>query len=323
MNSIVTYLNFDNNSAMSFASINRKTVHKRHLGYLPDGVAFDITDGLYENLSSWAKITNVKGGAFSGKYFMFDNGVTTASYTLGVPLSNGNNNNTNTTLTVTLYRDLAPREFYIVGDMTDGEFDEQYKLIPSDDVANTWELNKVMLEGDFVIKEKGGQNLVFGGHPIDRTKVSDTPGTPAAAPLSRAGFNDYDFVQVKNDDELNSYAAYSPKNTELSPSMTFTTHNYHIGETYTIHDTNVTFSYIPANTLYDSANNRHRDELGSLFITGGTITAIDDIMTDREEASDANAPVEYYNLQGIRVANPTAPGIYIRRQGRHAEKIML
>jgi len=117
-------------------------------------VAFDITDGLYENLSSWAKITNVKGGAFSGKYFMFDNGVTTASYTLGVPLSNGNNNNTNTTLTVTLYRDLAPREFYIVGDMTDGEFDEQYKLIPSDDVANTWELNKVMLEGDFVIKEK-------------------------------------------------------------------------------------------------------------------------------------------------------------------------
>lgn len=322
-NNALTYLNFANNSAMSFASINRKTVHKRHLGYLPDGVAFDITDGLYENLSSWAKITNVKGGAFSGKYFMFDNGVTTASYTLGVPLSNGNNNNTNTTLTVTLYRDLAPREFYIVGDMTDGEFDEQYKLIPSDDVANTWELNKVMLEGDFVIKEKGGQNLVFGGHPIDRTKVSDTPGTPAAAPLSRAGFNDYDFVQVKNDDELNSYAAYSPKNTELSPSMTFTTHNYHIGETYTIHDTNVTFSYIPANTLYDSANNRHRDELGSLSITGGTITAIDDIMTDREEASDANAPVEYYNLQGIRVANPTAPGIYIRRQGRHAEKIML
>ena len=37
---------------------------------------------------------------------------------------------------------------------------------------------------------------------------------------------------------------------------------------------------------------------------------------------DPNAPVEYYNLQGIRVAEPTAPGIYIRRQGSTATKII-
>lgn len=35
--------------------------------------------------------------------------------------------------------------------------------------------------------------------------------------------------------------------------------------------------------------------------------------------TDDNAPVEYYNLQGIRVANPT-PGIYIRRQGSAVSK---
>lgn len=36
--------------------------------------------------------------------------------------------------------------------------------------------------------------------------------------------------------------------------------------------------------------------------------------------SDDNAPVEYYNLQGVRVDNPT-PGIYIQRQGNKVRKI--
>ena len=39
-------------------------------------------------------------------------------------------------------------------------------------------------------------------------------------------------------------------------------------------------------------------------------------------ASDANAPVEYFNLQGIRVAQPEA-GLYIRRQGSSVTKILV
>lgn len=37
---------------------------------------------------------------------------------------------------------------------------------------------------------------------------------------------------------------------------------------------------------------------------------------------DSNAPVEYYNLQGIRVANPEN-GLYIRRQGNKTTKVIL
>ncbi len=37
---------------------------------------------------------------------------------------------------------------------------------------------------------------------------------------------------------------------------------------------------------------------------------------------DENAPVEYYNLQGVKVANPEN-GIFIRRQGNKIEKIMV
>ncbi len=37
-------------------------------------------------------------------------------------------------------------------------------------------------------------------------------------------------------------------------------------------------------------------------------------------AGDSNAPVEYYNLQGVRVGNPSS-GIYIRLQGSRVEKM--
>lgn len=39
-------------------------------------------------------------------------------------------------------------------------------------------------------------------------------------------------------------------------------------------------------------------------------------------ADDANAPVEYYNLQGVRVAAP-ANGVYIRRQGNSVTKVFV
>ncbi len=38
--------------------------------------------------------------------------------------------------------------------------------------------------------------------------------------------------------------------------------------------------------------------------------------------ADANAPVEYFNLQGVRVANPEN-GLYIRRQGANVQKVMV
>ena len=53
----------------------------------------------------------------------------------------------------------------------------------------------------------------------------------------------------------------------------------------------------------------------SLFNTSDS--AVDEILSD-----DANAPVEYFNLQGQRVANPSE-GVFIRHQGSKATKIMV
>lgn len=51
-------------------------------------------------------------------------------------------------------------------------------------------------------------------------------------------------------------------------------------------------------------------------VTSGVYDSVDDIIVDE------NAPVEYYNLQGVRVANPEN-GIYIRRQGSKVSKVLV
>lgn len=54
-----------------------------------------------------------------------------------------------------------------------------------------------------------------------------------------------------------------------------------------------------------------------------TPTGVEDVIADGAISSDdANAPVVYYNLQGVRVENPSN-GIFIRVQGKKTEKIML
>lgn len=40
-------------------------------------------------------------------------------------------------------------------------------------------------------------------------------------------------------------------------------------------------------------------------------------------AESVDAPVEYYNLQGVRVANPENGGLYIRRQGNNVTKVIV
>ena len=55
----------------------------------------------------------------------------------------------------------------------------------------------------------------------------------------------------------------------------------------------------------------------SFTVNGDNIVGIDEI-----EAEDANAPVEYYNLQGMKVANPEK-GIFIKKQGGKTTKVVL
>lgn len=55
--------------------------------------------------------------------------------------------------------------------------------------------------------------------------------------------------------------------------------------------------------------------IGKLSTSGG-------VENVNAAVADSDAPVEYYNLQGVRVDNPQ-PGIYIRRQGSKVSKVLL
>ena len=56
-----------------------------------------------------------------------------------------------------------------------------------------------------------------------------------------------------------------------------------------------------------------------LVVNGdGETTGIENVAVD----ADTTAPVEYFNLQGVRVENPAA-GIFIRRQGRTISKVIV
>lgn len=64
-----------------------------------------------------------------------------------------------------------------------------------------------------------------------------------------------------------------------------------------------------------------------VFLAGNTGTqlvlpesaGVDDIISD----SNADAPVEYFNLQGVRVANPAAGQLVIKRQGSEVTKMIV
>lgn len=62
----------------------------------------------------------------------------------------------------------------------------------------------------------------------------------------------------------------------------------------------------------------HSEELvKNVDASGNIISSVEGVAAD-----DMNAPVEYFNLQGVRVA-PDQPGLYIRRQGSKVEKVAI
>lgn len=96
-------------------------------------------------------------------------------------------------------------------------------------------------------------------------------------------------------------------------------------------DTPVTVNTPTAITLYAAGLNASASE--SWMIGAGVYDIMADLSTMKLTVTnkggvetvlgDNNAPVEYYNLQGIKVANPTRGNVYIRRQGSAVSKMIV
>lgn len=77
----------------------------------------------------------------------------------------------------------------------------------------------------------------------------------------------------------------------------------------------------PENSLYFAENQYNRNQL-FLNDNAGSLTLPDPAGVENIASDNVNAPVEFFNLQGVRVDNPST-GIFIRRQGSNVNKIVV
>jgi hypothetical protein len=121
-----------------------------------------------------------------------------------------------------------------------------------------------------------------------------------------------------------SWGYYDSSNKWISPTGPTEAFYYYITSNYTIYEDYwaLWFEY-PGYTGYYTMAYGCYASFYPVFtkFTSSTATAIKTVKA-KDEALDPNAPVEYYNLQGVRVSNPEN-GIYIRRQGNKATKVVI
>lgn len=129
-----------------------------------------------------------------------------------------------------------------------------------------------------------------------------TPNFPSWVPPLTATIAKYDGELEYNgaplEGEYENFTAKfdSKKNLTVEPWAIYNTNNKKI-------------TCLPTYTRYEE------EKFGTRFTFTGS-SALQDINIDE------NAPVEYYNLQGVKVENPEN-GIYIRRQGSKVSKVVI
>ncbi len=118
-------------------------------------------------------------------------------------------------------------------------------------------------------------------------------------------------------DENNIYTEAEPA---AAPArIAAATDEDHAGKTYSLTERPIVFNGEPLNITYKAIKDGFKpSEVQTLAIDGGgQTTGIENVAVDSQ-----NAPVEFFNLQGVRVENPSA-GIFIRRQGNNVSKVIV
>lgn len=139
---------------------------------------------------------------------------------------------------------------------------------------------------------------------INGNTTSEEVASAALLPSGEILINALDFYNMSAESNKGSFAdktsAYTFDGTQIVATDAFT---------------NLIYAVTTANEIATSS-----------VIEGGAAFSL---YTDKNSAgiedivADENAPVEYYNLQGVRVGNPAAGSVVIRRQGAKATKVLV
>lgn len=170
-----------------------------------------------------------------------------------------------------------------------------------------------------------------GSYTIENFANSGVPLSFTTGPLTDDTYNPITFTG----DNLDDYADYS------SVYLLNSDESYATGVVYDQAGNAINVNYLCAyyngySTVYPEVNDGVRTIEGSINFTGNldsgdyasyyyayfTFTDPNYDSIKSVEVNDENAPVEYYNLQGVRINNPEN-GIFIRRQGNAATKVTI
>jgi hypothetical protein len=149
--------------------------------------------------------------------------------------------------------------------------------------------------------------MTFGGSATTSTRIFNYNGTTELriyknATLTISANNDGEYINSMELTTSSSFAATVDKGTYANNKW-----EAKDADGKPVAATSVTFT-LTANSRLSTLN----------VVLGSDPTAVSNIAVDNTD----NAPVEYYNLQGVRVLNPSN-GIYIARQGCKSYKIIL
>lgn len=176
-------------------------------------------------------------------------------------------------------------------------------------IAGTFKMTFAKAEGTtlprwFNANNGGLQCRTYKGNIINISSTdshSFIKGIEITAPNGTTSFGGYDLVPTDKD-------GVAQTSSTIFTSATKTTWTAAEG------------AYIPTVTLTNrTTNNTYFTTIKVTYIVDNNVNAIDGI-----ESDDENAPVEYFNLQGIRVnGDNLGTGIYIRRQGSKTTKVLI
>lgn len=336
---------FDQASNGSWSSGTRSNTTR--VGHVNSFTIFDNDEKLVNDRNMTTSATGFTPGAgtFDGHVFTFAEGKTSVTYTVS---STTQRNLKTTSIKCTVNRTLEAPDIYLEFDDNNVTLDKLYAKYMGEGVVesfdadgkpkyrriplnyqgnNVYTLTPKCLMGNFhfVVVGSDGKEEILGANDADLSELLpewenghaflDCRST-ARQRVAGNGTESRFSVHLEQPALRNQKTHNRTKqNYDKHNPHEFTTHaNEPAGLAGRLDNPTLTLTYIkddPANSLVVSA-------------PGGT-TAVDDIIVDNLPGfgtDNTDSPVIYYDMQGRRVDNPSY-GLYVRRQGTRAEKVII
>lgn len=153
-------------------------------------------------------------------------------------------------------------------------------------------------------------------YTLDFLMAANFPEGASWTPDPNCGYN---LAEVGKDAEGNAAAGFGIKKENIASTLSMDFETPTVVTFTAPADGKVWLEFYLANN-YDK-NNKH-DNLWMDLDMVRLMTSAEYAGIEKIAAVEENAPVEYFNLQGVRVANPEN-GLYIRRQGKTCTKVVL